>query len=111
MRQNERALRLLGLAVRAGRVSIGVPLICEALKKSAPGKGVRLVLLAADASANTEKRIRDRTAFYGVPCHVLAADSEQLALAAGKKGAAVAAVSVNDTGLAEAILKALEDNC
>ena len=108
--RTERALRLLGLAVRAGKACIGVPLICEALKKGAAEKKPRLVLLASDASANSEKRVRDRTAFYGVPCRVLDANSDRLALAVGKREAAVAAAAVTDSGLAQAILHTLEED-
>lgn len=106
---NERALRMLGLAVKAGRAIIGVPLICDALKKGASGKKPCLVLLASDASANSEKRMRDRTAFYGVPCRALCIDSEALALAVGKREAAVAAVAVTDEGLAKAIMQPLDN--
>lgn len=110
--RTERALRMLGLAVRAGRAVVGVPLICEALKKGSAEKSPRLLLLASDASANSEKRVRDRAAFYGIPCHALCADSGRLALAVGKREAAVVAAAVTDEGLAQAILHILteEDN-
>ena len=107
--RTERALRLLGLAVKGGRVTVGVPLICDALKKSATDKKPRLVLLASDASANSQKRMRDRTAFYGVECRDISADSGRLALAVGKREAAVVAVAVSDGGLADAILQILDD--
>jgi ribosomal protein L7Ae-like RNA K-turn-binding protein len=109
MQGNERELRLLGLAVKACKTIIGVPLICDALKRGASGKRPCLVLLASDASANSEKRMRDRTAFYGVPCRALRIDSEKLALTVGKREAAVAAVAVTDEGLAKAIVPLLAD--
>ena len=41
MRENEKkALAYLGLAARAGRVTVGVPLCCEALKKRTGSKKI-----------------------------------------------------------------------
>ncbi len=104
----EQALRLLGLAARAGRTVVGVPLICAALAKGAKNKTPLLVLYADDCSANTQKRITDRTAYYGVKCYRLSVDCEALALAVGKRDAAVAAVGVSEPNLAQAMMQALE---
>ena len=101
--RDERALRFLGLAARAGRVIVGVSLICSALQKKLAEKAPLLVLLASDAAGNTRKRITDRTAFYGVPLIPLVADCERLALMSGKRGGAVAAVAVTEPGLTQAI--------
>lgn len=100
---NRRALGLLGLATRAGRVIVGVPLICAALSQSKGGKRPLLVLVANDASAATQKKITDKCSFYGVRQIALAADCEQLALTVGKRGAAVAAVGITEEHLAKAI--------
>lgn len=104
-----RALRLLGLAARARNVVIGVPLICTALSQG-KSKAPTLVLLAEDCSANTKKRITDRTAFYGTELITLPCSCEQLAHAIGKKEALVAAVGVTDQNLAAAIAAALQEN-
>ena len=106
----ERALGLLGPATRAGRVTVGVPLICAALQKSKPGKGVSLVLMAAEASAATQKKIGDKCAFYGVRLIPLSTDCGRLALAVGKRDGLVAAVGVSDPGLADAIAAALKED-
>lgn len=103
----EKALRLLGLAARAGRVVVGVPLICTALQKGAKDKTPLLVLMASDCSPNTRKRIGDRTAYYHVPLQELSADCAMLAHAVGKKDAAVAAVGVTEPHLAKAVEEAL----
>ncbi|MBQ8357557.1 MAG: ribosomal L7Ae/L30e/S12e/Gadd45 family protein [Clostridia bacterium] len=100
--REEKALRFLGLAARAGRVVVGVPLICTALQKGGGGKPLA-VLAASDGSENTKKRISDRTAYYGVPLIRLAADCATLALRVGKRDGAVAAVAVTEPGLARAI--------
>ncbi len=98
-----KALSLLGLATRAGRTVVGVPLICAALPKRTPKKGICLVLLAVDASAGTKKRVTDKCGFYGVTLIELPVDCGRLALAVGKRDAAVAAVGVDEPGLAAAI--------
>ena len=102
----DKALRMLGLAARARRITVGVPLICTALQKGGEQKPL-LVLLAADASENTKKRMTDRTAYYHVPLYPMSADCERLALAVGKRDAAVAAVGVSEPGIAEAIARIL----
>lgn len=107
--KTKKALSLLGLAVRAGCAVIGVPLICTALQRDAKDKKICLVIEAADSSANTHKRITDRTAFYGVPTVRLETDCGALALAVGKRDAAVAAVGVTEPNLARAIMDTLKE--
>ncbi len=110
-----KALAYLGFAVRAGRAVIGVPLICEALKKTPNGRGKApfIVLEAADTSANTHKRITDRTAYYKTPAVRLLLDGAALATAVGKRGGTVGAVGVTDRNLAAAIaaLYGISLNC
>ena len=101
--REEKALRYLGLAAKAGRVIVGVPLICTALQKQASGKTPLLVLSAADASENTKKRICDRTAYYGLRHIALEATAAGLAMTVGKRDGAVAAVGVSEPWLAAAI--------
>ena len=108
--RTQRALQYLGLATRAGRVVVGVPLICTALSKGAKGKTPVLVVKANDASANTAKRITDRCAHYGVPLLELACDCSTLAQRIGKGDAAVAAVGVIDESLSAAIRTLFEHN-
>ena len=103
--REEKALRLMGLAARAGRIIAGVPLLCTALQKSKEGKTPLLLLLAADASQNTKKRVADRTAYYGVPVICLSADRATLALRAGKRDGAVAVVGITEPSLAQAIIE------
>ena len=104
-----RALGLLGLCAKAGRVVVGVPLICTALQSGAKNKTPLLVVLASDCAPNTAKRITDRTAFYGVPLVRLPIDTETLAHAVGKRDGAVAAVGVTEQNLAAAILAASKE--
>lgn len=56
---HNKAVNLLGLAMRARKIVSGDQLIPAIQNKSA-----KLVLLANDASDNTKKRIRDKCSFY-----------------------------------------------
>ena len=101
----EKALAYLGFAARQGRVTVGTQLVAEALKHRAGSKKQEQVvaLLADDASPATKKRIKDRTAYYGVPLVGLSLDGEALATAVGKRGGVVAAVLVTEPHLAARI--------
>jgi ribosomal protein L7Ae-like RNA K-turn-binding protein len=92
----EKTLRALGLCAKAGKLVIGTPLICEALKSNT--KKPFLVLSSCDNGENTAKRLRDRCNYYGVPLVQLDADGETLSAAIGKN-ARVAAVAVTDENL------------
>ena len=109
MPQNEeKALRMLGFAARARRITAGASLICAALQKGGAQRPL-LVLLAADASENTKKRMTDRTAYYGVPLIRLSVDRTVLALRVGKRGGAVAAVGITEPSLARAIIGSYQE--
>lgn len=99
---NERVLGLLGLALRAGKLTAGQE---PALKLIRRGKA-KLILLAEDASDNTKKVFYDKGKYYGVP--VLEKGSmDQLGKALGKGQRAVVAVS--DEGFAKSMLKNIEE--
>ncbi|MFA5561419.1 MAG: ribosomal L7Ae/L30e/S12e/Gadd45 family protein [Eubacteriales bacterium] len=93
---------MLGLCRKAGRVIIGVDLICRALR-SAKEKPV-LVFLSATASDNTCKKMMDKCGHYRVPCLLIRADSERLGRQLGKAGP-VAAVAIADSAFAQALEK------
>lgn len=103
--RTERALGLIGLAVRAGKVIFGTPMVCDAMRA---GKKMYLVIEACDSSENTHKRINDRSAYYGIACVRMDVGTEQLAHALGKSGD-LAVVAVTDQGMAQAILKLLSE--
>ena len=92
-----RLLSSLGLATKAGASVIGVPLICEALKRKGE-KAVKLVFEASDSSDNTHKRITDRCAYYNVRHIRLGVDAASLAAAVGKSSP-VAAIAVTDENI------------
>ena len=96
MQTDENAvLQAIGLCRKAGKTVIGTDAVCEALR----GRKKPVAVFAAnDNSENTDKRLRDKCATYGVPLLMLPADGEALAHALGK-GARTAAVAVTDENL------------
>lgn len=78
---------MIGLARKAGKLAVGSDAVETAVRN---GKAV-LVLLAADASAGTKKRIGDKCASYGVALQTTEYTRERLGAAVGKDPAACAA--------------------
>ncbi len=91
-------LSALGMGKRAGALTVGVPMICEAMKSGNASKRPRIVFEASDSSENTHKRICDRCVFYGVKRVRLGCDGMALAAALGKSSP-VAAVAVTDENI------------
>ena len=101
MSDNDRFLRLLGLARRAGKTVVGAPLVFAPMHK---GRPPALVVAAADASPASQKKIRSQCEYYRVPLLETRYPKEILAHAVGKEGP-VAAIAVTDPGLAEELRK------
>ena len=101
---DERFFSLLGLAMRAGQLSLGEG---GALKALSSGKAAFL-LVDAGASDNTKKEFRDGCRYRGVPYFETAAG--RLGRAAGRPGRMSAAVSPGPLArrLAELIGKGAE---
>ncbi len=100
----ERAMGLMGLAVRAGKVIFGTPMVCDAMRA---GKKLYLVVEAGNSSDNTHKRITDRSAYYGVKHVRIEQGTGDMAHALGKSGD-LAVVAITDRGMAEAVAALLE---
>ena len=83
---------MLGLCKRAGAVIVGTPMVIKGLQD----KKVLAVFYSENASSNTEKKITDKCAFYGVQCYKTEFSSEELGNAVGKMGA-VCALGVTDS--------------
>ena len=107
--RTEQVLKYLGLAARAGRVIVGVPLICTALSRKTKDKTPLLLIEASDTSEGTHKRVTDKATYYNVPALRVEADRQRLALAVGKREGEVAAVAVCEPGLARAITAAWQE--
>ena len=99
----ERFLGMLGLCVRARRAQCGTQNVCDTLKVGR----ARIVVMASDNSPATEKRLRDRTAFYRIELIETALGASELGAALGKSGP-VAAVAITDDSMAGAVKTAAE---
>ncbi|WHY02376.1 YlxQ family RNA-binding protein [Neobacillus sp. DY30] len=100
MRANQ-WMSLLGLANRARKIISGEEL---SVKEIRSGKA-KLVLLSADASANTTKKITDKCKSYEVP-YKLVEDRHLLGQAIGKEARVV--VAVLDDGFAKKLISLLD---
>jgi ribosomal protein L7Ae-like RNA K-turn-binding protein len=94
-------MSLLGLANRARKIISGEEL---SVKEIRSGKA-KLVLLSADASANTTKKITDKCKSYEVP-YKLVEDRHLLGQAIGKEARVV--VAVLDDGFAKKLVTLLD---
>ena len=101
MKQNK-VFSLLGIAMRGHNLVSGELQTLEAIKKGS----AMLVIIAEDASENTKKLFTDKCAFYEVPVQSYGT-TEDLGRAIGKD--LRSSVGVCDAGLAEAIIKRLEE--
>ena len=89
---------MLGLAMRAGKLEAGEEKAARAIRS---GSGF-LILLAQDASLNTEKKFTDMGVFHSV--NVIRPGSRfEIGAAIGKKFSVIAAVT--DKGFAEQLSK------
>lgn len=101
MKQN-RVLSMLGLAMRGRNLVSGEFQTEDAVKT---GKAM-LVIIAEDASANTKKLFGNKCSYYEVPVYEYGT-KETLGRAIGKDYRS--SVGVCDAGLADAIIKQLEN--
>ena len=99
--KNQSPLKVLGFAVRSGRIVFGCEQCCAALKQGR----TRLVVMAEGISENTSKRLRDRCSFYGATLISAGCGADELGHALGRTGP-VAAAGVTDFSLSTAVLKA-----
>ena len=91
----------LGLANRARKVISGEELVINEVRKNK----AKLVLVSADASANTIKKVSDKCSFYKVPLkHVR--DRYALGQAIGKDARVV--VAIVDEGFAKKMMTMLD---
>lgn len=99
---NVRALSMIGLCKKAGRLIAGVPLVCDALREGR----LALVVYASDAAENSIKRVCDKAKSFDTAVLAVGTTPEVLAKSIGKVGA-TAAVGITDRGFADAITKIL----
>ncbi len=94
-------MSLLGLANRARKIISGEELSVREIRS---GKA-KLVLLSADSSANTTKKITDKCKYYHVPLKIVD-NRNLLGTAIGKEARVV--VAVLDDGFAKKLLTLLD---
>lgn len=102
MAQNQnRALSMLSIAAKAGKVQSGGFLTEKAIQEGV----AYFVIIAEDASGNTQKKIMDKCKYYEIP-YTIAFDSTTLGRQIGKQERTVLAVT--DAGLAKQISDKLD---
>ena len=94
-------LGMIGLAKRAGMLSSGTYMCEEAIKAG----DAKLAIYASDASDNTKRTINNSCSYYKVPC-IEFSDMNSLGKYSG--GGEKAAVTINDTKFAAAIMQKIE---
>jgi ribosomal protein L7Ae-like RNA K-turn-binding protein len=94
---NEKLLHLLGIARRAGRLSLGNEAAVEALRKG----HTRLILFASDLSPRTIGGVEFAAKEEGVAAVQINATMDEISMALGKRTGVVA---VNDSGFAKKLL-------
>lgn len=98
---NERALSLLGIANKGGKVAVGedpVGTLCKAGK-------ARLLILASDAADHTIRRAKSFASLHDTPLVQIEGDKAAIGAMFSRNSVAMAAIS--DIALAEGFLKAL----
>ncbi|HEY9577550.1 MAG TPA: YlxQ family RNA-binding protein [Pseudobacillus sp.] len=93
--------KLLGLANRARKIISGEELTVKEIQKGR----AKLVLLSADASPNTKKKVQDKAAYYRVPLRWVD-NRNVLGQAIGKEARVV--VAVVDAGFAKKLSALLD---
>ena len=95
---------MLGLAAKAGKLVYGCELTCDKVRSH--GQSPYLILIAADASENTKKRITNCCKYYERTYKLLPPmfGCAELAHATGRRGP-ISCVGVNDKGFSEALAK------
>lgn len=94
---NEKLLHLLGIARRAGRLSLGSDAAVEALRKGQ----ARLILLASDLSPRTVGGAEFAAKEEGVAVVHIKPTMDEISVALGKRTGVVA---VNDAGFSKKLI-------
>lgn len=90
MNQKEKALNLLGMAMKAGKIVSGESLTLKEIQS----QRAKIVILATDASENTKKKFLDKCKYYDIPI-VSNFTKDQISRSIGKNRAVCA---VSDKG-------------
>ena len=102
--QTKRALGMLGLAMKAGKVVIGTEQVIAFLQK----RKVSLVLVSGNASEGTKKKIRFKCEFYKTALIEVKVDTDELGRLLGKTYAP-AVVGITDENFSNVITNILSE--
>ena len=100
---NDKIVGMLGLAMRAGKLVVGMEQVSLAIAKGR----VFLVIASTEASAGTKKKLRTKCEFYGVKLINLDIEIGELGRILGKTYAP-ACVGVTDENFVKALEKLIE---
>lgn len=95
---NNKILGLIGLAMKAGKVSFGADSVEENITK----KKVKLVILSEESSERTKNKFVDICEKYKIPV-IIYGDIDSLSKAIGKSNKAI--IGIKDINFAESIQK------
>lgn len=98
-----KALNLLGLMTRAGKIITGEDLIIKNLQESK----IKLLLIAEDCGKNTKKKLSDKSSYYNIE-KLEAFSIDEISKAIGRENRV--AVGITDTGFSNK-LKELIGGC
>lgn len=98
----DKLLSLLGLARRAGRLTLGFDAICNSVIKNES----KLILTTRDVSEGTARKLRNHLGDSGVTIRELRCGMADINAAIGKP---VKLLSVNDSGFARRMLELLDN--
>lgn len=103
MEDNKKVFSLLGLATKAGKIVSGE----FTTEKTIKDGRAHLVIVSADASANTRKMFLNMCTYYKVPIYIFG-NKEELGHSMGK--GVRASLAIVDAGFSKAIVKQIELN-
>lgn len=116
-RSDEKILSLIGLAMRAGKLSIGTDRICDEVRRhgvpneaEVMGRKIRsvgIVLIASDASDNTKKRLINTCSYYGIRFVETGIAADAIADKLGRN-TSCAACATFDRGFSDGLRKTIE---
>ena len=92
----------IGLAYKAKKIILGTDNIVEKMKT----KKIKLVIMSATSSFNTQKLIQDKANTYGVDVLLLDVDDTEISHAIGRSNVKI--LGINDVGFKKMILKSIE---
>ena len=100
----QRLCGMIGLAARARKLAPGTELATQSVRS---GKAY-MVIVAYDASKNTQKRVFNCCEYYECECREIPVTASELADAIGRTGL-ITSAAVNDVHMAKGIRKILDD--